>query len=129
VTGNISVSPLVEQCQKRCGTNSRANSFGSACHAGKMVTAAATTGWVLTELLVFLPPSITLEVFVGIYTTGFMVVPIMAAMGVIIPVTALELVMAATGLLTWFLMASTKAWVRVLYVDGLGKLFGKFVEW
>jgi len=22
-----------------------------------------------------------------------------------------------------------KAWVRVLYVDGLGKLFGKFVEW
>ena len=128
MTGYISVAPLVEQRQKRCGMDSGANSSGSPCCAGRTVTAAATMGAVLTELSVSLPPSITFEVFAGIYATGFMVVPITAATGAIIPVAAEESVTAATGLLTRFLIVSTKLWVRVLYVDALGKLFGQLLE-
>ena len=92
----------MEQCQNKCGTDSRAKQFGNVCDTDETAMIVATTEGVLMELSSSLTPSITLKVFVGIYATGLMAVPITAAMGTAWTVTASELTMVATGLLIGF---------------------------
>src|ERR1700732_2802590 len=73
----------------------------------------------------------TLDVFKGMYATGFAETPMTTATGCVDGVAAMLSAVAmteATLFLTCLLTASTVDWVRGLYVVALGKSLGQFTE-